>query len=123
MTWYINEVIETQAAKEKNSGECSHWCAVWSEVTLLNNQRCIYCSGFGHSGKDCPTDAKLRNLRGGVAAQNKALARARKDVRLKFNMAAVRSFSLLSPYKRPANLATRGPGKKKVKIKAEDDGD
>ena len=64
--------------------QCLHWSALFCEVALLQKQRCIYCSGYGHSGKDCPTDAKLRNLRGGVRAQAKALADARREVRGKF---------------------------------------
>ena len=108
-------MINNKAAEELSKKKCGHWCALFTETNLLNQQRCIYCSGYGHSGKDCPTDAKLRNLRGGVAAQNKALAQVRREVRGKFKMNTVREFSLLSPYKRPARLLGRGPGAKKAK--------
>ena len=39
------------------------------EIDRLAKQKCPYCSGFGHSGNDCPTDYKLGQLRLGVREQ------------------------------------------------------
>ena len=39
------------------------------EMRRLRKQRCGYCDGYGHSGNDCPTDYKLRQLRIGVREQ------------------------------------------------------
>ena len=77
MKWYVHEYVNAFAYEEMQEKKCGHWCALWSEINLLNDQRCIYCSGFGHSGKDCPTDAKLSCLRGGVRSQNKVLQEVR----------------------------------------------
>ena len=57
---------------------------------------CPYCDGHGHSGNDCPTDAKIAHLRGGVQEQNKFLQATRKALRKASGMADVTGFSLLS---------------------------
>ena len=44
-------------------------CSIQDEISRLNKQKCPYCSGFGHAGKHCPTDAKLAQLRKGVREQ------------------------------------------------------
>ena len=60
---------------------------------------CPYCDGYGHSGNDCPTDAKIAHLRGGVREQNQLLMKLRKELRDASNMKEVTGFSLLSASK------------------------
>ncbi len=66
------------------------------EFLRLKKQKCGYCDGFGHAGKDCPTDHKIANLRGGVAEQNKVLQLLRNECRVAAGMAGVKGLSLLS---------------------------
>ena len=68
---------------------------------------CPYCNGWGHSGNDCPTDAKIAHLRGGVREQNKLLQVIRKQLRDESGMSNVTGFSLLSATK-PRAGAKRG---------------
>ena len=65
-SWRMYEQISTLAANEKTRKTDGPASAMLPEFKRLNKQRCAYCSGFGHSGKDCPTDAKISRLRGGV---------------------------------------------------------
>ena len=66
------------------------------EFDRLVKQRCPYCNGFGHSGNDCPTDRKVKQLRGGVKEQNEVLQYVRKRCRVAAGMGKVKNFSLLS---------------------------
>ncbi len=66
------------------------------EFERLNKQKCAYCSGFGHSGDDCPTDAKISLLRGGILEATCIISEIRKQLREDANMAGVTGFSLLS---------------------------
>ena len=66
------------------------------EFERLAKQRCAYCSGWGHSGNDCPTDAKLTHLKGGVSSQSKLINELRKVTRVKAGMGDKRGFSTLS---------------------------
>ena len=66
------------------------------EFERLNKQRCAYCSGWGHSGNDCPTDSKIDQLRGGVKEQTQVLIFIRKQARAEANMNGVSGFSLIS---------------------------
>ena len=36
------------------------------EIERLAAQKCGYCSGWGHAGRDCATDFKLKQLQRGV---------------------------------------------------------
>ena len=69
--FYMLVAEDTKKTEEKEPNKFA--CDIWPEVERLSKQRCPYCSGFGHSGKDCPTDAKLSSLRGGVREQNKVI--------------------------------------------------
>ena len=66
------------------------------EFDKLLKQVCPYCDGFGHAGKDCPTDFKISQLRGGVHEQNKVLQLIRNLSRVAANMKGVSGFSLIS---------------------------
>ena len=80
------------------------------EFARLIKQKCPYCDGFGHSGNDCPTDAKIAHLRGGVLEANRVLVQIRKECRDAAGMANVTGFSLLS-----ANPTKRTLGKRAKK--------
>ena len=43
------------------------------EIERLHKQKCAYCSGFGHSKSNCPTDYKLSQLSMGVREQKVAV--------------------------------------------------
>ena len=76
------------------------------EFKRLKIQKCPYCDGWGHSGNDCPTDAKIKHLRGGVREQNRFLQLCRKKLRKESGMADKTGFSLLSA------APMRGSGKR-----------
>ena len=78
MTWFIHDYVSNMIPLDDAVERDVHVVAVFEELERLNKQRCGYCDGFGHSGKDCPTDAKLSHLTGGIAAQSRIIARARK---------------------------------------------
>ena len=59
-------MIKERAAKEAADQVSRPCTALLSELDLLNEQRCAYCSGYGHSPNDCPTDKKLAHLRTGI---------------------------------------------------------
>ena len=80
------------------------------EFARLIKQKCPYCDGYGHSGNDCPTDAKIAHLRGGVLEANRVLVQIRKECRDAAGMANVTGFSLLS-----ANPTKRTLGKRAKK--------
>ena len=65
------------------------------EIDRLNKQKCGYCSGWGHSGNDCPTDKKLLHLRLGVREQATIITQMRKECRADAGMKNVRGFSRL----------------------------
>ena len=67
------------------------------EFKRLAKQKCPYCSGWGHSGNDCPTDAKLLVLRRGVKEQSKVIQEIRSIGRTKANMGGVTDYSRLTP--------------------------
>ena len=97
VTWNIKAFIEKDIENNRRERRTGYSLALLPEIERLNKQRCPYCSGWGHSGRDCPTDAKLRHLRGGVREQNAALMQARAAARKEYNMGQVTGFSLLSP--------------------------
>ncbi len=77
------------------------------EFERLQKQRCPYCDGFGHSGNDCPTDAKISHIRGGVKEQNTVITEVRKSCRLLAGMGKVTGFSLLSADPQKSGLGKR----------------
>ena len=68
--WAFYILVEKETKKVGETEPNPLACDIWPEVERLSKQVCPYCSGFGHSGKDCPTDAKISSLRGGVRSQN-----------------------------------------------------
>ena len=74
----MGDKIKEGAAKETDDMMLGIYTALLPEFDRLRKQTCPYCSGYGHAGKDCPTDAKIKHLRGGIREQNKALLRLRK---------------------------------------------
>ena len=93
--WYMYKSILTVANGERETNAIGYGNALLPEFTRLHSQRCIACSGYGHSIKDCPTNAKLNHLRGGVREQNQLLKRALDYSRSKHPMCNVAAFSLL----------------------------
>ena len=96
MKWYLGNYISTKREEEERGQTKYVWGALWSEVSTLAKQRCAYCSGYGHSGNNCPTDAKLSILRSSYRGYRKLLTEARKAARKKYPMAATTHFSSLS---------------------------
>ena len=66
MPWVISEELAKITAAHKYY---IVKCNIHEEIRRLNKQRCPYCSGWGHAGKHCATDAKLAQLRIGVREQ------------------------------------------------------
>ena len=71
--WKFLIFIENESKKETTVGLANPAKALLPEFQRLAKQKCAYCSGWGHSGNDCPTDAKVSHLRGGVREQNTLL--------------------------------------------------
>ena len=90
------EYVTKQKNHENEKGAPGPGFALLPEFERLAKQRCAYCSGWGHSGNDCPTDAKITHMRGGVREQNTFIQKCRKEARLNANMKNVTGFSLLS---------------------------
>ena len=84
MTWFIHDHLKEMVPIDEKAVKEPHLMAIYEEVERLNKQRCAYCSGFGHSPKDCPTDFKLSHLMGGIAAQSRIMAKARREVKRRF---------------------------------------
>ena len=57
--------------------------------------------------KDCPTDVKISQLRGGVKEQNKVIQIARDKCRVAAGMSGVRGFSLISADPNKTRLGKR----------------
>ena len=76
--------------------QCLHWSALFCEVALLQKQRCIYCSGYGHYKDDCPTGHKLQALRLGTDATVAVFNAARSKMAEAANMANVKDYSTKS---------------------------
>ena len=108
MTWNLFTLLEAKKKEEEEAKKPGPAHGVYREFERLNHQVCPYCSGYGHAGKDCPTDSKLTHLRGGVREQNVILQALRAECRREANMKAVESFSLLSPIKGTNVAKTRG---------------
>ena len=71
--WHLYAVVvhdKKKATRIKQDGPAYD---IWPEIERLSKQVCPYCSGFGHAGKDCPTDGKISSLRGGTREQNLVL--------------------------------------------------
>ena len=98
-TWHVHEAIAQESEKELKNSHTGPCTIILTELNRLKKQRCPYCSGFGHAGKDCPTDNKISRLRGGIREQNAVLVRLRKKCRISYNLAEVTGFSLLSAKK------------------------
>ena len=79
MTWEIKKHVDALAAVNDKFQSAAK--TVKLEIDRLAIQMCPYCSGYGHSGNDCPTDHKLSNLREGVREQVKIVAALRKQAR------------------------------------------
>ena len=93
----MHALIKAQADKDKREGKATFAIAMLPEFERLNKQTCPYCSGWGHAAKDCPTDAKIKHMRGGVREQNAALVSLRQAAVVEANMVDVTGFSFLRP--------------------------
>ena len=91
-SWYFALYLDQNTSKVDNGAKA----ALKVELHLLLSQKCAYCSGFGHSGNDCPTDHKLSLLRLSTSANRVLITTARKEARLHAGMATVTRYSLLS---------------------------
>ena len=96
MPWKFYKYIAQQKTEETKTQKYGPATALDPEFERLNKQVCPYCDGYGHSGNDCPTDAKIKHMRGGVREQNKLLQAIRKTLRRETGMGSVTGFSLLS---------------------------
>ena len=65
------------------------------EVSLLEKQRCAFCSGWGHAGNNCPTDFKLKQLRLSGGTASSIILDCRKKCRTLLPMKAITGFSQL----------------------------
>ena len=92
----MHKYVKASRATEINARQAGPALALYPEFERLAKQRCPYCSGYGHSGNDCPTDAKISHLRGGVREQNAFIQKCRKEAREASGMKNVTGFSLLS---------------------------
>ena len=90
------ELVEAAATEELKNDKVGPGRALLPEFERLSKQECPYCSGWGHSGNDCPTDRKISHMRGGVREQNAYIQKCRKAARIASGMANVSGFSLLS---------------------------
>ena len=102
MTWQFKQKLDAYITKCPKDAAAAN---IAPEVERLGKQRCGYCSGFGHSGNDCPTDAKLLQLRIGVREQAQLVQYLRKECRIAANMKGITGFSLLSAH--PSKKRTR----------------
>ena len=102
-TWY--KLLIKVAGDEDAMNSPAPATSLKTEFERLAKQLCPYCSGYGHAGKDCPTDAKLSHLRGGVREQNALLQRLRNECRTNAQLANVSGFSLLRARRDPKRLA------------------
>ena len=98
-TWLLKDTLTAQgAAMAPNTPDDAAATSILHEMEALNKQRCPYCSGWGHSGNDCPTDMKLAGLRRyGTSAMKKVLRDARKHCRVVVAPTEVIQYSQLSP--------------------------
>ena len=107
MTW----IFITRAVALKNGGSTNEikYAAATAEAELrrLAKQKCPYCSGYGHSGNDCPTDRKLEWLRHGTSLQRTLMKEARQFGRIAAGMGNVSGYSTLSPIPPGRGLAAR----------------
>ena len=101
MPWKFYSHITQYAAHEKHKQKAGAACALAGEFGRLDKQVCPYCDGYGHSGNDCPTDAKISHLRRGVREQNELLQDIRKTLRAGSGMGQMTGFSLLSAQRPP----------------------
>ena len=66
MSWKFYTLLEKEKRAEDLKQKGGPATALLPEFERLMKQKCPYCDGFGHSGNDCPTDAKIAHMRGGV---------------------------------------------------------
>ena len=92
-TWEFYSQLQHHATKNP---DCSSTKTLILEFKRLNIQKCSYCSGFGHSANDCPTDAKLRQLRVGTAEQTEFMKSVRAEAKLQCPMKDAKGFSKLT---------------------------
>ncbi len=119
-TWTMQEKLTEIINHGQSPREKGAALMLSVEFARLVKQKCGYCDGFGHSGKDCPTDHKIANLRGGVAEQNKVLQQLRKECHVASGMANVRGFSLLSADPNKTRLGKRKRSKHNDNLSADD---
>ena len=93
MPWTLKKKLDDFVSA---NGTNIHAKCLQAEIDRINVQVCGYCDGWGHSGNDCPTDAKLFLLRQGIAEQRKIIIQLRKECRAAAGMSGVKGFSLLS---------------------------
>ena len=77
--------------------------SVRAQLTLLGNQTCTVCSGYGHRGTVCPTKPKLRAIATPGSHGGKLISNALKKVESDYKaINAQCQFSHISGKKRPA---------------------
>ena len=99
ISWDLFRIVNwsTQNNDAEFAGQRIAAQAMKKEFELLYRQRCAYCSGYGHSGNQCPTDAKLLLMRrGGTGDMRLVLINARKQARKAAGMINNKNYSKLS---------------------------
>ena len=66
------------------------------EFARLYKQECPFCSGYGHTGHDCPTGVKLDYLAVGVREQVAFITEAKKQARKAVDSSKLEGFSVLT---------------------------
>ena len=79
------------------------------QICKLNNQRCLWCSGWGHGARDCPTKVKIDQLKLGVREQAKVLEAVQKATREAMPVTPLALKSNLSVRRKP-KLGKRSRG-------------
>ena len=97
MTWSIHDIAK---AKAEAAGAGDAGKTIMLELNRLNNHHCLWCSGWGHGARDCPTKVKLDQLRLGVREQAKVLDSVKKATRVKIPAVSVATCSLLTVKKK-----------------------
>ena len=80
-SWKLYKAILVKAELADGSDDCIAALALKSEFAKLYIQVCPFCSGYGHTGNDCPTDKKLAPLRMGTSDQKALMRQVRKACR------------------------------------------
>ena len=93
MTWELYAALE---AFIKENSENKAGPVLQLEFDRFAIQRCLWCSGYGHSAEDCITGMKMKQLGSGVQEQVAMVRTLREEARKKLPMADQTKFSRLS---------------------------